>query len=283
MEVQKVGDISYKEFIEEFYKPGIPVVFKNASKVWKANGTFTPDWFRKNFGDRTTEVKGNTYTMREILDMVENSTEGKPAPYPCIFNIPETLPEVLPLIEPLNLNYARPNWMENKFFNRGYWGSATEIFIGGPGGKFPYLHLDYYHLNAWITQLYGEKRFTVFPRGQEHLLYPKADDPWQSELNIFNPDYVKFPKYKDATPINFTVGPGETLFIPYGTWHTAYSLTPTISVAFDQLNSKNFKDFMKDVWIFKKREGTMKALAYYGYAWLAGQTCKIGDSLSAKH
>jgi len=283
MEVQKVGDISYEEFMKEFYKPGIPVVFKNASKVWKANGMFSPDWFRKNFGDRTTEVKGNIYTMREIMDMVENSSEGKPAPYPCIFNIPETLPEILPLIQPLNLNYARPNWMEKKWFNRGYWGSATEVFIGGPGGKFPYLHLDYYHLNAWITQLYGEKRFTVFPRGQEHLLYPKPDDPWQSELNIFNPDYAKHPKYKEATPINFTVGPGETLFIPFGTWHTAYSLTPTISVAFDQLNSKNFKDFMKDVWIFKKREGTMKALAMYGYAWLAGQTCKIGDSLNSGH
>jgi len=283
MEIQKVGDISYKEFMDNFYMPGTPVVFKNASKVWKANGLFTPDWFRENFGDRTTEVKGNTYTMRQILDMVEHSSEGKPAPYPCIFNIPETLPELIPLIQPLNLNYARPNWMENKFFNRGYWGSATEVFIGGPGGKFPYLHLDYYHLNAWITQLYGEKRFTVFPRGQEELLYPKADDPWQSELNIFEPDYLKYPKYKDATPINFTVGPGETLFIPFGTWHTAYSLTPTISVAFDQLNSKNFKDFMKDVWSFKKREGTMKALAYYGYAWLAGTTCKIGDSLNGRH
>ena len=57
-EVQKVGDISYKDFIENFYKPGIPVVFKNASKVWKANGLFKPDFFRKNFGDRAIEKNG---------------------------------------------------------------------------------------------------------------------------------------------------------------------------------------------------------------------------------
>lgn len=278
MEIQKVGDISHREFMEEFYKPGIPVVFKNATKVWKANGLFSPDWFRTNYGDRTTDFKGKTYTMQEVMDRVENSSETNPAPYPFLFSIPEILPELFALLQPLNLNYASPNWLESAWFQRGYWGSATEVFVGGPGGKFPYLHLDYYHLNAWINQLYGEKRFTVFPRGQEHLLYPKADDPWRSELNIFKPDYERYPLYKQATPIHFTVGAGETLFIPAGTWHTAYSLTPTISVAFDQLNSKNFGAFLKDVWTFKKRDnGLLKASAIYSYAWLAGQACRMKE------
>jgi hypothetical protein len=277
MEVQKVDNISPKEFINEFYKPGIPLVFKNATSVWKAKGLFTPDWFRKNYGDRTTQKDGKQYTMSEVMDLVETSSESNPAPYPFLFDIPTVLPELMPLISPLNLNYAVPNWLESKWFQRGYWGSATEVFVGGPGGKFPYLHLDYYHLNAWINQLYGEKRFTVFPRGQEEYLYPKADDPWRSELNIFSPDYEKFPKYRQATPITFTVGPGETLFIPFGTWHSAYSLNPTISVAFDQLNRKNFKDFLRDVWIFKKREGTMKAIALYSYAWFAGQRCMMKE------
>ncbi|MFA4870537.1 MAG: cupin-like domain-containing protein [Pedobacter sp.] len=276
MEIQRVDDISHQEFMTRFYEPGIPVVFKNASKVWKAKGLFSPDWFRENYGEKTTEKNGQIYSMKEIMDLVENSNENNPAPYPLIFNIPNQLPELLPLIDPLSLNYARPNWLESKWFKKGYWGSATELFIGGPGGKFPYLHLDYYHLNAWITQLYGEKRFTVFPRGQEDLLYPKPDDQWRSEVNIFEPNYEKHPKYKEATPIHFTVGPGETLFIPFGTWHSAYSLTPTISVAFDQLNYKNSKDFLKDVWSFKRREGLMKAVTMYSYAWLG---CQMGDML----
>ncbi|MFI5151882.1 MAG: cupin-like domain-containing protein [Chitinophagales bacterium] len=283
MEVQKVEDISYKDFMEQFYNPGIPVVFKNASKIWKANGMFRPGWFRDNFGDRSTNVKGHDFTMREIIDMVENSSSTNPAPYPIVFHIPTTLPEILPLIDPLHLNYALPNWLNSKWFQKGHWGGVTELFIGGPGGRFPYLHLDYYHLNAWITQLYGEKRFTVFPRGQDDLLYPKSDDPWRSDLNIFEPDFDKFPKYKDATPISFVVGPGETLFIPFGTWHSAYSLSPTISVAFDQLNRKNYKDFLKDVWMFKSRDGRMKAIAKYGYAWLAGQSCMLAESLKSNN
>lgn len=268
MEIIRRDNITYEEFIEEHYKPGIPIVFKNAVKDWKANGLFTPDYFRDNFTDRTTECKGKTYNMREIMNLVETSTEKDPAPYPFIFNIHDQMPELLPLIKP-DLIYAKPNWLDNKMFKLGKWGAALELFIGGPGGKFPYLHLDYFHLNAWITQLYGEKRFTVFPRGQEHMLYPVPNDPWRSEVNIFEPDYEKHPLYKDATPISFTVGPGETLFIPFGTWHSAYSLTPTISVAFDTLNDKNYEDFMKDVWTFKSRDGKLKANAMYTYAWLA--------------
>jgi histone arginine demethylase JMJD6 len=283
MDIIRRDDISYEEFIEEHYKPGIPLVFTKAAKVWKANGLFTPDWFRQNYPDREIDVRGKVYTMKEVMDLVENSTAENPAPYPIIYNIPESLPELMPLIEPLDLNYASPNWLKNKMFQLGKWGGATELFIGGPGGKFPYLHLDYYHLNAWITQLYGEKRFTVFPRGQEDCLYPRPDDPWRSELNIFEPDYERHPKYKDATPINFVVGPGETLFIPFGTWHSAYSLTPTISVAFDTLNSKNHKEFMKDVWVFKKRQGTAKAMAMYSYAWVATQGSKITEKKKYKN
>src|SRR5215475_4057142 len=104
MEIKRKADISYEEFMEEHYKPGIPLVFTNASKVWKANGLFTPDWFRKNFGDRTTEKSGKTYTMKEVMDMVESSSESNPAPYPFLFDIPSKLPEILPLIEPLDLN-----------------------------------------------------------------------------------------------------------------------------------------------------------------------------------
>jgi len=279
MEIQKVDAISYKEFMKNFYEPGIPVVFKNASKVWQANGMFSPDWFKKHYGERSIQKGNKTYTMTEVMDLVETSTESSPAPYPIIFNIPSALPELLPMLDPLHLNYAIPNWLDSKWFKKGKWGGVTELFIGGPGGKFPYLHLDFYHLNAWITQLYGEKRFTVFPRGQEDLLYPKRDDPWKSDLNIFNPDYTKFPKFKDATPIEFTIGPGETLFIPFGTWHTAYSLTTTISVAFDQLNSKNYPKFMNDVWEFNRKKSRKKALVKYGYAWLAGQSCRMKEVL----
>lgn len=279
----RTEDITPERFLEEYWKTGRPLVFENASKVWKANGTFSPQWFRDNFGNRTTVVNGMTYTMAEIMDLVEGKDTSRATPYPCKYHIPTQLPELVEMLHPLNLGYACPNWLESPWFKRGYWGSALELFIGGTGGKFPYVHLDYYHLSAWINQLYGRKQFTVWPLGQDQYLYPEPSDPWKSAIpDIENVDLGRFPLYRNATPITFVVGPGETLYIPVGTWHTAKSLEPTISVAFDLLNARNFPPFLKDVWGFKRRNGLAKAIAATGYAAMGGVVCRLGDMLGVK-
>jgi histone arginine demethylase JMJD6 len=270
MQVKKVeaSEISYEQFYEEHWLPRVPLVFKNATKPWGAYNVFSPDWFRQNYGDRRTVVDGTEYTMTEIMDLVEGKDTSRPVPYPCKYHLPSQLPELVPLVSPLNLGFAKPNWLESSWFKRGYWGSALELFIGGVGGKFPYVHKDYYHLSAWINQLYGHKQFTVWPDEQEEALYPEPGNTWKSAIpDIENVDLERFPNYRNATPITFVVGPGETLYIPFGMWHTAKSLEPTI-----------YPMFMKDVWSFKKKSGGVaKALAATGYAALAGTACRIGD------
>lgn len=221
--------------------------------------------------------------MSEILDLIEGKDTSRPVPYPCKYHLPTQLQELIPEVSPLNLGFAKPNWLESAWFKRGYWGSALEMFIGGPGGKFPYVHLDYYHLSAWINQVYGHKEFTVWPRGQEAFLYPEAGNSWKSGIpDIEHVDLDKFPLYRNATPITFVVGPGETLFIPFGIWHTAKSLEPTISIAFDLLNAQNFPLFLKDVWGFKKEKGLFKAVAATTYAGIGGVVCKAGDMLGVQ-
>ncbi len=86
----------------------------------------------------------------------------------------------------------------------------------------------------------------------------------------------------NAAPITFVVGPGETLFIPFGTWYTAKSLEPTLSVAFDLMNDHNFPLFLKDLWEFKKRQSTLKAVASTSYAAVGGAMCRVGDMLGVQ-
>ena len=281
MEIRRVNieELSPEQFIEEHWKPGIPLVFKNASKVWKAKGTFSPDWFRQHFGDKTKPIGGVERTMCELMDLMEGKVPGHKLPYPCTFDLRKEFSELLPYVTPINLGYAQPNWLESTWFSKGNWGNRVELFLGGPGGQFPYIHLDYYHLSAWVTQLYGRKEFTVYPRGQEKYLYPDPNNTWMSLIDDQeNPDPVKFPLYKNATPIRFVMGPGETLYIPVGIWHTAKSLEPTISVAFDLLNKENFPLFLKDVWGFRKAN-PLKAAAITGYAAFAGMMCRMGDAV----
>jgi hypothetical protein len=283
MEVQKVGNIPHKEFMSRFYNPGIPVVFTSASKVWKASKMFTPDYFRKEFGERQTEVNNKKYNIREILDLIENSSSSNPAPYPIKFDIPEQLPELMSLITPLNLNYATPNWFESVAFPRKVFGSSIELFFGGYGGKFPTAHIDLFHTNAWITQLYGKKNFIVFPRGQDEFLYPNHENPIISDVDIFCPNYDKHPRFRQATPIIVTVEQGETIFIPWGIWHSSESLTPSISVIFDQINKRNFSAWTRDVWDYKKTGNKLKAAVSMGYYAIAANIlCRIGDVLGIK-
>lgn len=280
MPIQKKSEISYEEFMEEHYKPRIPLIFENASKVWKAHGRITPDYLRENFSERSTRINYKEYTIEEILDRVAVSTPENPAPYPAIFEIRTQLPELLPLIQPLNMGYAKPNWFEENVFPPGKLGNSLELFIGGLGSQFPFAHIDQYYTNAWLTQVYGEKQITIFPQGQDEMLYPDPKNPYVSLVNIFNPDYTIHPKFKDATPVKGTILPGETLFIPRGTWHTALSLTTNISVIFDQINAINFPKWKSDIWKFKKRESLKNAVASYTYATATGAYCKLKDLFS---
>jgi len=280
MTIQKKSQISYEEFMEEHYKPRIPLIFENASKVWKAQGRITPDYLREHFNDRSTIINYKEYTIGQILDYVAVSTPENPAPYPAIFEIRTQLPELLPLIEPVNTGYAKPNWFEEKVFPPGKLGNSLELFIGGLGCQFPFAHIDQYYTNAWITQVFGEKQITIFPQGQDEMLYPDPRNPYVSMVNIFNPDYKIHPEFENATPIKGTILPGETLFIPRGTWHTALSLTTNISVIFDQVNDINFAKWRSDIWKFKRRESLKNAVASYAYATAAGAYCKLKDLFS---
>ena len=285
MEIQRVsaGEITQKEFYNEFWKKGIPLVFKDASKVWRASGTFTPDFFREQFSDRVANVEGTDYTMTEILDLVEGKDTSRPVPYPCKYHIRGQLPELSGYMDPLDLGYARPNWLESSWFQKGNWGNATELFIGGPGGQFPFIHIDYYHLSAWINQLYGRKEFTVYPLEQKHLMYPDPKDPWKSLINDpEDPDYDRFPLFKEVTPYKFVIEAGESLYVPFNIWHTARSLTVTMSVAYDLMNKENFPLFLKDVWNFRKGSSKLKAAAITGYAAFAGTMCRIEDAFGVQ-
>jgi histone arginine demethylase JMJD6 len=138
MKVHKLDDISSAFYMQDFYQPAIPVVFKNASKVRTAEGRFSPYRFRSDFGDRTTEVKEKTCNLLQFMGMNEGSSESNPAPYRCISDMPETIPGIMSLLGPLNLNYAKPNWLESKWINKGHWKGAKKLFFGGPGGRFPF-------------------------------------------------------------------------------------------------------------------------------------------------
>lgn len=281
--IEKKDSITYEDFVEQYVKTGTPVVLKNASAAWKSNKIFTPEFLIDKFKDHETTFQGVKYKMSEIIDITAKSTEENPAPYPILFEIPQQIPELMDLLDPIHMNYSQPNWFRSKLMPYGKYGNNIHLFIGGKGNAYG-LHKDFYHTNAWITQLYGEKKFIVFPGDQDKEFYigKSGYSRFLSPVDIHNPDYEKFPEFKNAKALSVVLQPGETIFIPNGVLHTTLAFGQNISLIYDQLNSLNYKSWKEDMFDLKKDESKIKAAIHYAFAVSAGTACKAAELIGKK-
>jgi len=174
--IYKKYGMSRDEFLRDHAEPGIPVVIGDATAGWPARQTFTADYFRQRFGDRPLKVGERAFTMRECLDLLEHSSPEAPGPYPCNFMLQEFFPELVGDVEP-RYSLALPDRIASPLLPKRLLGGAStlEVFFGGPGGQFPYLHFDYMGLHAFINQLVGEKEFTAIPPDQTDWVYPDPE------------------------------------------------------------------------------------------------------------
>ncbi len=277
--VEKKYGLSYQEFAEQHLFANYPVVLGDACAEWPAKDKFTPEFFRTHYGDRQVIVEGKPYRLGDYIDLMLVATEDNPAPYPCKLQMDRDYPELVPDVLP-RLRYALPDRTHSRLLPGRLLNSADtlEIFFGSPGGQFPYVHYDYMCLHAYITQIYGQKEFTVIPPSQTQYVYPKPGDAWVSEVNdVRYPDLERFPLFAQATPVTFVVGPGETLFIPCGWWHTARSLTPTISVALDALNASNWEQYRREVKTMMDPRKKLKTVAAQAYLATLGTVLSVTE------
>jgi len=280
--IERRAGLSLAEFREQYLLPRRPVILADAAAAWPLYGRGTPEYFRRHYGEQPVRVLGQTCALRELIDRLEQSSIERPAPYPCKFEIARDLRGLLAEVSP-RFEYSLPDRQGNALIPQRLFDGVNnlEIFFGGPGGKFPYLHYDVLHLHAWITQLHGDKEFVLYAPGQEHLLYVDPDLPWQSTIRAHhNPDHDRYPLLREARAQSVVIHAGETLFLPCGWWHTARSLTFTISVAFDQLGPDNWPDFIEDVVAQRQRAGQhAKALALRAYLRAVSPLLALGDAL----
>ena len=250
MDIDRRHSPTYQEFVEEYLFPKKPVVISGALAAWPALHKWTPDYFKSRYGTRNLTIDGKKYTIAEFIDRVSSSTPDNPAPYLRNVVVEQFLPDLLADINP-EPPYFLPNWLDGKLArvlrSRLHDGSP-ELYIGGRGAKFPFLHFDSYHTHAFLAQIYGIKEYTAFTEDQTHLIYVHPHQYNASQIpDIENPDLDKFPLFAEAIPMRFRLHPGEILFIPGGLWHTAKILTPSISISVNRANASNWSTLTHDM------------------------------------
>jgi histone arginine demethylase JMJD6 len=221
--IERRANLSRREFEREYSLPRRPVILTDATKDWAAR-RWTPELLKERAGHRELEFRGGKGKVRfgDFVDQVAASTDDQPAPYGRNIHVFRDLPELAADIRP-RIPCCVPDWKSSclvpphLIFENG----LEEMFFGGRGTKFPGLHVDYWGMDAFLSQLYGEKEVVVFSPEDSDKLYPTVENPLISSIrDVENPDLERFPRFDHATPIRFTLYPGETLFCPNGWWHT---------------------------------------------------------------
>ncbi|KZN31712.1 hypothetical protein N474_02275 [Pseudoalteromonas luteoviolacea CPMOR-2] len=91
-------------------------------------------------------------------------------------------------------------------------------------------HFDFSHNIAVVLK--GKREFKLFPTNQVNNLYigPISRTPGGTPISLVdvtNPDYEKFPRYKQAEAESITIelNAGDAVFIPNLWWHSVQSLS----------------------------------------------------------
>lgn len=279
--IDRHKNLSQKEFLNEYVIPGKPVILTEAANSWPAMKKWTPDFFKSKYGHIEREVRGKKYKIGDYIELMFNSSDENPSPYPYNFNVEYFFPELLDDIQP-KLIFGKMDRISHPLMPKAllYKTHAHEIFFGGRGAYFP-LHFDAMFMHTQITQIFGDKEFFMFAPDQSEFLYPEKENPKQSQMkNIFKLDIEKFPLFKKASPVIEMIHQGETLFFPTHWWHTTRIPGASITYGRAQLNSYNWNAFLGDYLKYWKKEWPVKSRVFYTYGKVLGQVMNVQEFMS---
>ena len=213
--IEKIPLIGQEDFTRLYLKPLRPLVIQDLAKSWPASKKWTPDFFRDQHGSKQVNVydasfvaAGNNYMSRlktiplkEYIDLVMTSSQDLRM---FLYNIKTEIPELVDDIIYPTLVYGLSRNFVFMFF--GCKGSVTQM------------HFDIDMSHVFHTAFYGKKTISLFhyEQGKKLHRYPFT---CRSYVDIYRPDFERFPGLKDVQGYEVVLEPGETLYIPCGYWH----------------------------------------------------------------
>ncbi|HTN74155.1 MAG TPA: cupin-like domain-containing protein [Pirellulaceae bacterium] len=280
--VERRSKLSRREFEHDYSLPRRPVILTDATQHWKARH-WTPEVLKRRVGRREIEFRGGQgkIPFDDLTDMIEASHHGAPAPYARNIHLFRDLPELAADISP-RIAYCQPDWKSSRLMPKNWLfdNGLEEMFFGGQGSKFPTLHVDYWGMDAFISQLYGDKEVLVFAPSDTPYLYPTAQNPLISSIADFDaPDLARFPLYAKAKPIRFTLHPGETLFCPGGWWHTTAMPDISITIVTANWGRGNWAELIRQYEYHRRGGVRVKAILTKAYLQAVGVALTCRDRL----
>ncbi|NWT15051.1 KDM8 demethylase, partial [Vireo altiloquus] len=222
---------SLEHFRDNYLIPQRPVVLEGVMDHWPCMKKWSVDYFCRVAGCRTVPVElGARYTDEEwsqqlmtVSDFIshyimdENSV-GYLAQHQLFDQIPE-----------LKEDISIPDYC---CLGEGEEDDITINAWFGPGGTISPLHQD--PQQNFLAQVFGRKYIRLCSPQDSENLYPHESQILHntSQVDVEDPDLVKFPNFTKAAFQSCILMPGQILFIPVKYWHYVRSLELSFSVSF---------------------------------------------------
>ncbi|NXX40873.1 KDM8 protein, partial [Tricholaema leucomelas] len=222
---------SLEHFRENYLIPGKPVVLEGITDHWPCMKKWSVDYFCQVAGCRTVPVElGSRYTDEEwsqklmtvgdfISEYIVNENGiGYLAQHQLFDQIPE-----------LKEDIRIPDYC---CLGEGEEDDITINAWFGPAGTVSPLHQD--PQQNFLAQVFGRKYICLCPPEESENLYPHESQILHntSQVDVEDPDLVKFPSFRKAALQSCVLMPGQVLFIPVQYWHYVRSLDISFSVSF---------------------------------------------------
>ncbi|MCP6760241.1 MAG: cupin-like domain-containing protein [Fischerella sp. CENA71] len=240
-EIDRRYKLSSDEFHKNYVELAKPVIISGLISNWRGFDKWSLNSFKnlspalniyaKKFSNKKIDICRLTMTSYiELIETYQTDPQNNPLP-PYCHDLPlfSLIPSLIEDVQPFPFDYL-PKWYWYK------WWRYCQFFLGSSNSITP-LHFDCLLTNNIFFQIIGRKQFTILLPEDAKYCYRQG---WRWFLvNPENPDFNKYPNYKNARPIKFIVNPGDILYMPPGTLHHVRSLDTSISFNIDWHTQKS--------------------------------------------
>lgn len=256
--VDRVENISPKDFIRQYVNPQKPVVIENLIEDWPAREIWTFDYFKSIAGDLEVPL----YNSKPITSKYRFNEPQAKMKLKDYINILQSKPTDLRIFL-FNLIKERPILQDHiKVPDVGLklLKSLPFLFIGGEHSKV-FMHYDIDLANILHIHLHGQKHCLIFPPSETKYLYKVPNSLKTNDgIDFSNPDFKKYPALAYARGYTADLNPGETLYMPEGYWHHMHYKTPGFSISLRSLarKPKNLGEAVYNIAVMRNYENLMR-------------------------
>jgi len=239
-EIPVRSDVSPEEFHRDFLSKSRPVVLKGFAKDFKAVGSWSPEFFRDQFGDfRIEAVDGQGWAVEDDehgtadvsvrqMTLGEQVTSMLNGGSDYVSFLTELFTQNPQLGDDINVpELAKfvdvPRWTPSPIFK----------FFMGAGGTSTQWHCA--ELQNLFVQIYGTKEWWMCSPDYTPCLDPRVVSLSQQYchgmVDFRKPDLERYPLYRFAPQRRVLLEPGDVLYVPPFWWHCVYNPEVSIGLA----------------------------------------------------